>query len=181
MSRLSILIASDLPSESTAVQQKSYVTFSCLPPPTSLSQTPEVEPTMTLLERRNLISGSRTTGFRTWEAALHLGSYLLSPQGSSLIKDKNVFELGVGTGFISILCAKFLGAKHVTATDGDEAVIEAFKENLFLNDLDNESKVNASLLRWGQGLKGMWVEEENEVWPCDVLVGADIVRQHHTG
>jgi protein-lysine N-methyltransferase EEF2KMT len=132
------------------------------------------EPTITLLERRHLISGSATTGFRTWEAALHLGSYLLS--NPHLVRNKNVFELGAGTGFDSILCAKHLGAKHVTATDGDEGVIEALKENLFLNGLDNEARVNASVLRWGWGLRATWVEEEQECWPCDIVIGADIVR-----
>lgn len=94
------------------------------------------------------------------------------------MRDKNVFELGAGTGFVSILCAKHLGAKHVTATDGDEAVIEALKENLFLNGLDDEAKVNASVLRWGRALKDSWVEEEFEDWPYDVILGADIVSLH---
>ena len=153
MSHLSTLLASNLPSEIAAAQQRSYVTFSCLPPSASLSNLPEEEPTITLLERRNLISGSSTTGYRTWEAALHLGSYLLSPQVSDLIDGKKVIELGAGTGFLSILCAKHLGAKHVTATDGDEGVVEALKENLFFNGLDDEGRVNASVLRWGRGLR----------------------------
>ena len=175
MLHLSTLLASNLPSEITAAQQKSYVTFSCLPPSTSLSNLPEAEPTITLLERRNLISGSSTTGYRTWEAALHLGSYLLSHEAADLIDGKNVIELGAGTGFVSILCAKHLGAKHVTTTDGDEGVVEALKENLFLNGLDDEGRVNASVLRWGRGLRGTWVEDECDSWPYDVVVGADIV------
>ena len=175
MSNLASLISSDLPSESTAVQQKSFVTFSCLPSSSPLSDISNKEPIITLLERRHLISGSSTTGFRTWEAALHLGSYLLSPQASSLIQGKNVIELGAGTAFVSILCAKHLEANYVTATDGDEGVIEALKENLFLNDLDDDSRVNASVLRWGHGLKGTWVEDECEAWPYDVVLGADIV------
>lgn len=178
MTHLSSLISSDLPDEMIAAQQRSYVTFSCLPPSSNLSSIPEKEPTIALLERRNLISGSSTTGFRTWEAALHLGSYLLTPEGDALVRDKNVFELGAGTGFVSILCAKHLGAEHVTATDGDEAVIEALKENLFLNGLDDEAKVNASVLRWGRALKDSWVEEEFEDWPYDVILGADIVSLH---
>ena len=176
MSHLSSLITSNLPPEAVAVQQKTYVTFSCLPPTLSVSDYPDKEPTITLLERPHLISGSKTTGFRTWEAALHLGSYLLSPQGSSIVNDKNIIELGAGTGFLSILYAKHLNAKHVTATDGDEGVIEALKENLFLNGLDDESVVNASILRWGHGLRGTWVEDECEEWPYDVVLGADIVR-----
>ncbi|KAK4502448.1 hypothetical protein PRZ48_005873 [Zasmidium cellare] len=169
MTHLSTLITSDLPSESQAVQQKSYVTFVCLPPTSpqqNLHLTPSEEPTITLLERPHLISGSLTTGFRTWEASLHLASYLLLHP--SLIHGKSLLELGAGTGFLSILAAKHLGAKHVTVTDGDEGVVEALGENFFLNGLDD---VQASVLRWGRGLRGTWVEEEGE-W--DVVLGADI-------
>ncbi|KAK5137828.1 hypothetical protein LTR08_006596 [Meristemomyces frigidus] len=177
MSHFSLLIT-DLPPESTAAQHRTYVTFSCSPPSNGFTnnheETGEPEPTVTLLERRHLISGSLTTGFRTWEAALHLGSYLLTPEGSSLINGRSVLELGAGTGFLSILCGKLLGAKHVTATDGDEGVVEALRENLFVNDLDDEKKVLTSVLRWGRGLKGTWVQEDCEEWPYDTVIGADI-------
>lgn len=178
MTHLSTLISSDLPSESQAVQQKSYVTFTCLPPSPTITTDPKEDPTITLLERPHLISGSLTTGFRTWEAALHLGSYLLTPPGKTLIANKNILELGAGTGFLSLLAAKHLGAKHVTVTDGDEGVVEALKENFFLNGLLDEGEgasVGASVLRWGRGLKGTWVEEDYESWPYDLVMGADIV------
>lgn len=176
MACLSTLIASNLPSEATAAQQKEYVTFSCLSPASFREELDQTEPTITLLEKRHLISGSQTTGFRTWEAALHLGSWLLQPSNIHLVQGKGVLELGAGTGFLSILCAKHLQANHVTATDGDEGVIEALKENLFLNGLDDGQTVNASVLRWGRGLRGTWVEEECEESPYDIVLGADIVR-----
>lgn len=176
MSRLTTLIASNLPSESTAVQQKSYVTFTCLPPNAKIDEDSTEEPTLTLLERRHLISGSLTTGFRTWEAALHLGSYLLSPAGRRLIEGKSVLELGAGTGFLAILAAKCIGAKHVTTTDGDEGVVEALRENMQLNGLDDDEKVTMEVLRWGEDLKGTCVEQDLESWPYAVVIGADIVR-----
>lgn len=178
MSHLSTLLATELPSEAAAVQQKTYVKFTCPPSGRKLDDAEADEHTITLLERRHLISGSQTTGFRTWEAALHLGSFLTTPAGSSLIRGKNVFELGAGTGFLTILCAKLLEAKHVTTTDGDEGVVDALKENLFLNDLDEGQKVVTSVLRWGRGLRGTWVEETCEAWPYDTIIGADIVRVH---
>lgn len=173
MNHLSTLISSELPGEIAAAQQKSYVTFSCLPPDVEEEAYYKREPTITLLERRNLISGSSATGFRTWEASLHLASYLLSQQ--DLIWDKSIMELGAGTGLLAILAAKHLGARHVTATDGDEGVIDALKENLFLNGLDDSKKVITSILRWGHGLKGTWVEEECEEFPYDVVLGSDVV------
>ena len=179
MNYLASLMAAAQPSDMTAVQQKTYVTFSCGRPPSANDQPDDeegdAEATVTLLERRHLISGSLTTGFRTWEAALHLGSYLLTVSGSAFISGKNVLELGAGTGFLSILCAKHLAAAHVTTTDGDEGVVETLKENLFVNGLDDESVVLASILRWGWGTRGTWVEEECEERPFDVVIGADIV------
>jgi len=177
MSRLSALIAMRLPPETTAVQQKTNVTFTCTSSGRRSSVDFENEPTVTLLERRHLISGALTTGFRTWEAALHLGSYLLTSEGVEHVREKNVLELGAGTGFLSILCAKHLQAKHVASTDGDEGVVEALRENLFVNGLDDVEKVLTSILRWGQGLRGTWVEEDCETWPYDVVVGADIVSR----
>jgi predicted nicotinamide N-methyase len=179
MSCLSSLMSSELPSETTAVQQKSYVTFTTLPENASREEEEGPDPTMTLLERRQLISGSLTTGFRTWEAALHLGAYLLSGPGQELIKGKSILELGAGTGFLAILCAKNLGAAHVTTTDGDEGVVEALKENLFLNGLDDERKVLTSVLRWGQGVRGSWVQDDFEEHPYDTVIGADIVSERH--
>ncbi|CZT18595.1 uncharacterized protein RCC_04439 [Ramularia collo-cygni] len=174
MSHLSHLMSANLPSETTAVQQKSYVTFTCLPPVPDPDLDYREEPTITILERRHLISGALTTGFRTWEAALHLGSYLLTPEGRSIIEGKSVLELGAGTGLLAILAAKFLNASHVTTTDGDEGVVEALRENLFLNGLDDEQKVISSVLRWGMVLQGTWVEEDCEAFPYDVVIGADI-------
>lgn len=175
MSHFSTLISSELPSETAAAQQKSYVTFSTPFSSSSDADGAGKDPTVTILERRNLISGSRTTGFRTWEAALHLATYLLSDQGRGLVLGESVLELGAGTGFLSILCAKQLGATHVTTTDGDEGVVETLKENLFINGLDDGKKVLTSVLRWGHGLRGSWVEDDFEEHPYDVVVGADIV------
>lgn len=168
-------MSSELPSEATAVQQKSYVTFTTLPENASREEEEGPDPTLTLLERRQLISGSLTTGFRTWEAALHLGAYLLSGHGQELIKGKSILELGAGTGFLSILCSKQLEAAHVTSTDGDEGVVDALKENLFLNGVDDQNRVLTSVLRWGQSVRGSWVVDDFEEHPYDTVIGADIV------
>ncbi|KAI1506445.1 putative methyltransferase-domain-containing protein [Biscogniauxia marginata] len=174
MNHLASIMTNGVPSELQAVQEKSYVTFTCLPEKADPDDHAPAEPAITLLERRHLISGSRTTGFRTWEASLHLGSYLLTKAGSDLVRDKNILELGAGTGFLAILCAKILHAKHVTTTDGDDGVVEALEENLQLNDLDAQHKVITRTLWWGDELKGTWVEEDCNTWPYDVVIGADI-------
>ncbi|KAK8015449.1 hypothetical protein PG990_008745 [Apiospora arundinis] len=170
-SHLGALMDNEVPSGLDSVQEKSYVTFTC-----PKEGPGESESTVTILERRYLISGSKTTGFRTWEGALHLGAYLLSLPGQEIIRGKNVLELGAGTGFLAILCGKQLAAKHVTTTDGDEGVVEALKENIALNNLD-EQKVQARRLWWGDDLKGTWVERECETEPYDIVVGADITYE----
>lgn len=183
MGRIGALMTHGVPSELETLKERAYVTFTCLPESRTgqnqdsdgSSGNAEEEPTITLLERRNLISGSRTTGHRTWEAALHLGSYLLTDSGRHLIKRKSVLELGAGTGFLAILCAKHLRARHVTTTDGDEAVVDYLKENLILNDITDESVVAARTLWWGDEIKGTWAEQDCSSHPYDVVIGADIV------
>ena len=106
-----------------------------------------------------------TTGLRTWEAALHLGQYLCTDP--SLVGGKRVLELGAGTGYLSILCARQLGAAHVVATDGSDEVVVALAENFALNGLQEgpDARLSAAELRWGQELMDADV---------DVVLGADI-------
>lgn len=169
-------MSSGLPTEGQVVQGKAYVTFTCLPDRGKVDEDASREPTVTLLERRYLVQGSRVTGYRTWEASLHLGSYLLTEAGKDIVKGKNILELGAGTGFLSLLCAKHLQANHVTTTDGDEGVVEALQENFELNDLAKE-QVTARGLNWGDDLDTTWVKQDCETRPYDIVIGADIVRQ----
>jgi len=172
MNTLATLMFSPLPSEVDAVQQKSWVTYT---PIRSSSAANAEDPTLTLKENRAVISGAGTTGLRTWEAALHLASYLCSDQiaATSYIEGKHVVELGAGTGFLSILCAKHLQAKYVTSTDGDEGVIDALKENLFYNDAETE--VSTGVVRWGWALKDTLIDYETENHgTVDTVIGADV-------
>lgn len=162
---LTTLMSKNLPAEANAVQKQAYVTYNFSG---SLSREPL---TITLLEFRSVISGSGTTGLRTWEAALHFGSYLVS-QGQQLIKGKRVLELGAGTGLLSILCAKWLEAEHTTATDGDDGVVEALQSNAFLNGLQDSDRFDSRSLKWGRVLDE---GEGGEQRVVDVVIGADIV------
>ncbi|OTA54959.1 hypothetical protein K449DRAFT_338215 [Hypoxylon sp. EC38] len=170
-----------VPSEFQVSQEKAYVTFACIAEKNLDGADNDddddgggLEPTIALLERRHLVSGSQTTGFRTWEGSLHLGSYLLTNAGSPLVRGKNVLELGAGTGFLTILSAKHLDAKHVTTTDGDQEVIKALRENIALNEVDDQQRVRAETLTWGCNLKDTWVEDDCAAHPYDVVLGADI-------
>ncbi|KAI0131483.1 putative methyltransferase-domain-containing protein [Daldinia grandis] len=170
------LVTKGVSSEFQKAQEEAYVTFTCLPekykPDDNLDNRPE--PTITLLERRHLVSGSQITGFRTWEGSLHLGSYFLTDTGSRIVRGKNILELGAGTGFLSILLAKHLYANHVTTTDGDEAVVEAMKGNFALNGLDDQEKVRTGILTWGRSPWEAWIEDDCDTRPYDIVIGADI-------
>jgi predicted nicotinamide N-methyase len=169
MNCLSPLLASSVPSEAISAQQKSYVTYTL----SSLPLQDKATPTITLLEARNLVAASGTTGLRTWEAALHLGNYLCANQ-DRLIRGKSILELGAGTGYVSILCAKHLQATHATATDGSDEVVASLSTNLYLNDLQDSTLVKGKELKWGQALIGGEHLEWNGGRNIDLVLGADL-------
>lgn len=128
-------------------------------------------PSVTILEARSVISGQGTTGLRTWEAALHLGKYL-ALHGEGLIKDKNVLELGAGTGLVSLFAAKYLEPSYIAVTDGDEAVVDSVSTNMYLNGLEGSKRISSLVYRWGRMLSETQFAIEE---PFDVVLGADIV------
>lgn len=167
---LAEMLASPIPDEMAAAQQKTHIMYTM---PSSLEVSHPDQ--LTVLESRALISSSGTTGLRTWEGALHLAHYLLSPSGRESIAGKNVLELGTGTGLVALMCATWLGAKRVMATDGDEGVVREMKNTFEASGLDIPGQVDAEVLRWGSMLTGSVFDGPNE-WDCiDTVLGADIV------
>jgi hypothetical protein len=177
MSAMSALLFSPVPSEADSAQQKAFVTYAF--PQSSIDGSISVDRTVTLLEARSVISSSGTTGLRTWEAALLLGSYFASAEGQSMIHGKRLFELGAGTGMLSILCAKHLGTAGIVATDGDEAVVDTIKTNCFLNGLDfddtSHREVKTAALKWGRPMDVTAFQEDYGMEAPNILVGADVV------
>ncbi|KAF1812594.1 hypothetical protein P152DRAFT_458420 [Eremomyces bilateralis CBS 781.70] len=182
MSSLVSLVSSPPPLESTAAQQPSYVTYH-FPVPCSSGSAAKTSMSpswgaVTTLESRHILSSSGTTGLRTWEAALHLGAYLSSngqESGKLWVRGKHVLELGAGTGLLSILCAKHLATRTVTATDGDERVLETLENNAFLNMPESDT-IKSFPFRWGRSLVGTLLEKRIMADdPVDLVIGADIV------
>ncbi|KAJ6784621.1 hypothetical protein PWT90_10889 [Aphanocladium album] len=179
MSALTVLLATPLPSEVDSAQQKCYVTYtlSLLSPAPAAGASPRV---VTLLENRALISAGGTTGLRTWEAALHLGQYLC--ERPAIVRGRRVLELGAGTGYLSILCARHLGAAHVLASDGSDDVLNNLPDNLYLNGLQEEQGQSSSCsaviapmdVKWGHALIGTEEERWNGGRAVDVVLGADV-------
>lgn len=170
MDRLGILVSSPLLPETVEVQKKFVVSYrlSLLPLPTFVD----------ILENRTLIAAGGTTGLRTWEAGLHLGQFLCA--NSSLVEGKRVLELGAGTGYLSIICAKYLGAAHVTATDGSEEVVDSLPDNFVLNRVEwkyspaSTGHVTPKLLKWGHALLGTEEAAWNGGQKVDIVIGADV-------
>lgn len=174
MSALGVLLSSPIPSEIESAQQKSYVSYhqSLLEQEHTDGSPTLASKYITTLENRSLLSAGGTTGLRTWEAALHLGQYLCLNQ--ELVQGKRLLELGAGTGYVSILCAKYLGAKHIIATDGSDDVVNNMPDNFFLNELQGSESIVAMPLNWGWALVGTEEDQWNGGRPIDVVLGADI-------
>jgi hypothetical protein len=125
-------------------------------------------------EFRGIILSSGTTGFRTWEAALHLGTYLSTPEGGHHIGGKNVVELGAGTGFLSMYCLKCLGANSVMVTDRDPTLISNIRDCVVRNNLDS-NKVDTAIWEWGNPLTKFGSTSHGTPHSFDVALGADLV------
>lgn len=106
------------------------------------------------------------------EAALHLGNYLIT--NPSAVEGKSVLELGAGTGYLSILCAKHLGASYVLATDGTEEVVDDLQTSIYLNDLQIASEIEGKELKWGHPLLGGEEPAWNSGRKIDLVIGADL-------
>lgn len=164
------LLAKHIPLASEAVQQKCHLTYTA---PLSSLYSPE----LTLLEARSVLASAGTTGRRTWEAALCLGTFLFSPSGRNLIQGKTILELGAGTGFLSILCAKHLGARFVLATDGDVDVVRDLDSNIALNDLKDTKIITTAVLEWGHILPDILWNSSGKTLTYDLILGADVVSR----
>lgn len=88
--------------------------------------------------------------------------------------NQNILELGAGTGYLSILCAKHLHAAHVTVTDGSETIVADLSTNFFLNGLQESFAIEAKELKWGEALLGGEQAEWNQGRPVDLVLGADV-------
>ncbi|CEP63573.1 protein-lysine N-methyltransferase LALA0_S08e05688g [Lachancea lanzarotensis] len=120
-------------------------------------------------EQPLLLSGSGTTGFRTWEAALYLGELLA--QNASVLGDlglvSKVLELGAGTALVSMAWAKVHGShtSELYITDGDSQLIEhSAYHNFKLNGLGGCNNYKFQRLWWG----------EDAVPDVDMVIAADV-------
>lgn len=180
MESWSTLVSQPKPSALQQAQQLSLVKYTA---PKSSAGTCQ-ERTVTTSESRGLILSAGTTGNRTWEAALHLGSFLASEAGEALVRGKRVIELGAGTGFLSLVCARHLGVRSVVVTDREPALIDNIRDCVRHNLNGRESiPIYPAVWEWGTplvregDLAGLASDEGEEGTGLrfDVALGADLV------
>ncbi|KAJ5128386.1 hypothetical protein N7526_006552 [Penicillium atrosanguineum] len=147
------------PSPLEQAQQISSIKYTAplQPQPSTSPTSPISERTINILESRGLLLASGTTGNRTWEAALHLG-----------------------TGFLSLFCARYLGVKGVVATDREPFLIENMRACAKLNHTNEDGDIPffPAIWDWGTPLKK--TEEMSSMTgggglQFDVALGADLV------
>lgn len=165
---LADILAKHIPLASEAAQQKCYLTYTA---PLSSSPCPE----LTLLEAHSVLASAGTTGLKTWEAALCLGTFLFSSSGRRLIHGRTILELGAGTGFLSILCAKYLEARFVLATDGNVDVIRDLDSNIVLNQVEDTNLITTTVLEWGHIPSEIFRNNLEGTHTYDLILGADVV------
>ncbi|KAL8727852.1 MAG: hypothetical protein Q9181_005558 [Wetmoreana brouardii] len=151
--------------EAELIQRKNNVTYT-VPSPESDA------PTVMIVESPNLLAVGGDTGVRTWAAALFLATFL-STAGRHFVEGKTIIEIGAGLGFISVLCGKHLGAKHVLSTDGSSTVVGLAKSNIALNDVSGV--VKAAVLEWGNPHIEEVLQEGGESLHYDLALGADML------
>ncbi|KAL1999824.1 hypothetical protein VTN02DRAFT_3939 [Thermoascus thermophilus] len=165
------LVTQPKPSALQEAQQLSYIKYTA--PHSGDGQEGR---TVITSESRGLILSSGTTGFRTWEAALHLGTFLSTPQGEALVRGKRVIELGAGTGFLSMFCAKHLGVERILVTDREPSLISSIRDCVARNGLD-PSRIQPAIWEWGNPLEDSQCGDNQSGQPqhFDVALGADLI------
>lgn len=109
--------------------------------------------TVSITETPKIISGSGTTGLRTWEAALFLVAFMNGdPATRPDLTGKTVVELGSGTGLVSLGLLKNHTThkfEKIVLTDGDSAVVENLAATLGQNHMADPQVVDTQQLWWG--------------------------------
>ncbi|XRM43382.1 hypothetical protein ABZX51_006563 [Aspergillus tubingensis] len=192
----STLLTLPKPSSIEQAQQLTYITYTAPPEEDNHNSSPSLSETTerrTILtsESRSAIITAGTTGHRTWEAALHLATYLSSTTaGKAHIAGKKVLELGAGTGMVSMFCARYLQPEVVVATDRELGLMRQIRDCAGRNGLVGEGNgggvFKGWIWEWGRELSRGSGEDnddddelqhvgDGEKVEFDVALGADLI------
>lgn len=162
----------DAATQAGAAQVDTIVSYS--PPfvPGSTGATGPSTRELYITERPLLLAGSGCTGFRTWEACLHLASVLLRSDFS--LSGKTVLELGAGTGLLGLAAVAWGGAARTIFTDGDVEAVTRLKSLAEMNHVSETT--DAGVYRWGDTWQGTVVGDHMKRGEIDVVLAADVVN-----
>ncbi|KAF8803792.1 hypothetical protein BYT27DRAFT_7195132 [Phlegmacium glaucopus] len=108
------------------------------------------------------VDASPGCGGLAWPAGQILASYLVQ-KGTDYIKNRNILELGSGTGLVGLVAGKLGG--DVCITD-QVPLLPLMHRNILLNDL--ESRVIVAELNWGMAIP-------TTIQRPDLILAADCV------
>ncbi|GLA77756.1 protein fam86a [Aspergillus tubingensis] len=192
----STLLTLPKPSSIEQAQQLTYITYTAPPEEDDDhdSETNNKRRTILTSESRSAIITAGTTGHRTWEAALHLATYLSSTAaGKAHIAGKKVLELGAGTGMVSMFCARYLQPEVVVATDRELGLMRQIRDcagrNGLVGEKDDGGVFKGWIWEWGRELsRGSGEDDDDdddddelqqvgdgEKVEFDVALGADLI------
>ncbi len=110
------------------------------------------------------------TGGRIWSSSKVLREFL-KENGDVFVLDKNVVELGCGTGVVGIYAAKRGQTRSVLLTDGgSDALLKLAEENASKNGVEN---ISVHKLEWGVGKVSPTLRDCMKTNPPDLIVGSD--------
>jgi ribosomal protein L11 methylase PrmA len=152
--------------------------------PASRLYQPRSQPGTVQLQLEQGGAAAGTTGLAVWNSSLLLSRLLQAlvvaddtaaavdgvKKGTFLSNQSSVWELGCGTGLVSLTVAA-LGAGSVQATDGNPAVVELAQRNLENNRLripNANCQLQAMLLPWGL------LDASDYTDSADVILGSDL-------
>ena len=75
------------------------------------------------------------SGSKVWKGSKGIIDYFMSNR--KLIKNKNIIELGAGTGILGMMC-KILGASKIILTDNDLICLKHMKNDLLINNIEGD-------------------------------------------
>ncbi|KAF8204866.1 putative methyltransferase-domain-containing protein [Pholiota molesta] len=111
-----------------------------------------------------VVDASPGCGGLAWPAGQILASYLVQ-KGPEYFKNKNVLELGSGTGLVGLAIGAFGFATTVWITD-QAPLLPIMNRNILLNKL--EERVHVAELNWGASIPA-------DIPRPDVIIAADCV------
>jgi predicted nicotinamide N-methyase len=118
-----------------------------------------------------------STGLTLWRAAPILCSYLIA-NSESLVKGRNILELGAGMGLSGVVAA-VLGASCVFLSDGDSDSLSNMRKNIQRNNslIPTSTNIQCLQLKWGQRI-AEFKAKCNLPTPSglfDLVMGSDII------